>query len=797
MKSGNSELAEEIVRKLSDKTELYQYFRQEALYNHERLCNGKRMKDCPKAYKYALAAYFVSHLENVSTIGRYDLTSFGSKIGPKTTHVIFILPYQSYMADQLTLSFNRKVNVSIVSLEPQQHSIDLIGGDYRNYVDRLYLESIHADIYTRGDLQVDKLILYNSSYSRLSNTYTVAKSVPLYLHVNSIPRLKSTSVDDTYIFSDECDIESIGSTIKCGNEEYSIPQSDKSKTYYTSASKIEVNSGLTLSFQNIQFMKMNDIFPLILNFENWMFDPNRIPKPTLQETEQETLTIKSTNDYNIDVTIPPGKALQIVDTNDNPIDISDTSVSLGQFSRVLLNVDDLDMDTLSMYSNTSEESKPEKPKFAIFIRDIYISFEDQNVVDNVMNNLNHTDLLFDYFHNKSVQFHEEYCKGKNIKDCPDAIHFREAEYVLSNTIQIMLSNDYDDIKKISQDATHLLILSVDFSHSILETIDFSLLPHKMNVSISSIMYGNAQLRIAGGDYLDKVDRLYLYHFEVYIYGEDLNVGSVIFNQCYHNHPKDSPYSISDGVPVLYDMTTLFNYNSKTIDNIYFDKEDCETIELRKNSVGLGSNFNSKIIPKRSMTVYTLTDHLLLNITSLEGHYLNKIIISPHKVQYLDIGSVAHSLYTYDLIFPKQNQQIISIKKRPKIVSDTFTLNLTGSALKDLPSTFSIEIQLPRSAKLTVIDNSGFPVPLTRYGIKKTEIGDNPYNIDDLDYENIEPIYLPEEIPSRASTSSPAPKADFLNGISESFYYFILYGSLVVILVGGFLGISFIRIKYWD
>lgn len=318
---------------LGDLGVLYQFLLKKSFDKHEQYCNGKSMIDCPQAIPYRSAAYVISHTIQVSDFGRYDLGKF-LKIDEETTHLIIILPGSYYSGDQLNFRYlPRKMNVSIVYLdETRRHRLDLIGGDRTSYVDRLYLESINTDIYTTGNLIVGSIILFNSSYSPLYNTYTVDESVPLYIHASSYPQLRSTQVNDVYVFADyDNPIDKIGyNSVYFGNEAYLCDKAPYKKqlTIITNSNHLEVlNSvGATIKYQKPIYLKMRDIFKCILEYDSFQAYSSKILntiKMKEEIIEDDTFTLKIQNpSTNINIQLPPKMKLKVLDSDDNEIDIS-------------------------------------------------------------------------------------------------------------------------------------------------------------------------------------------------------------------------------------------------------------------------------------------------------------------------------------------------------------------------------------------------------------------------------------------------------------------------------------------
>lgn len=120
-------------------------------------------------------------------------------------------------------------------------------------------------------------------------------------------------------------------------------------------------------------------------------------------------------------------------------------------------------------------------------------------------------------------------------------------------------------------------------------------------------------------------------------------------------------------------------------------------------------------------------------------------------------------------------------KRMKIKEDAFYLQLTGNDLDNLPSTFSIEIQLPPKKTLYIIDKDGFPLSISKYQITRTDVKKTPVNIDYLNFDNLVPnITIPAPTPRH--TIAPTNNPDnFLKGVPKDFYNTVLYGSIVVLL----------------
>lgn len=242
-----TDIENSIISRLNRTDLLYQFIQDKSLEIYENHCDGKDWKECEQAYQYRSAAYVLLHTIQVSLFTRFDLGKFLT-IDDKVTHLIIVLPARSYSGDQLSFSvLPNKMNVTIVGISHEQHSLDLIGGNYLHKVDRLYLESIDSYIYARGNLQVGSVVLDTSSYSDLFNTYTIKSDVPILMNAYSLSKLRYTQADDVFIFSNTNKIDKVSFDPKfhiysrSSNYSYYYLPATKVQTIYTTSDFIELN----------------------------------------------------------------------------------------------------------------------------------------------------------------------------------------------------------------------------------------------------------------------------------------------------------------------------------------------------------------------------------------------------------------------------------------------------------------------------------------------------------------------------------------------------------------------------
>lgn len=104
--------------------------------------------------------------------------------------------------------------------------------------------------------------------------------------------------------------------------------------------------------------------------------------------------------------------------------------------------------------------------------------------------------------------------------------------------------------------------------------------------------------------------------------------------------------------------------------------------------------------------------------------------------------------------------------KKRIKDDIFQLKMTGNVSDSLPSTFSIEIQIPPQKTLSIIDKDGFPQKMSNYRITRTNVKKTSLNIDYLDFDNIVPsitIPKPTPTPSRNPVYNPD---SYLKGVQK-------------------------------
>ena len=329
---------DQLLDNLKDLHELYKYLYEKSNKIHEQYCEGKSFTDCSQSFPYRSAAYVILHTIQVSSFNRYDLGKF-LLINPETTHLIIILPKASYMGDQLNFKYlTNFMNVSFVYMgETGHHTLDLIGGDRTAYVDSMYLESINADIYTIGNLKVGSVILHDSSYSPLSNTYTIDETVPLFIHGNSYTQLRLTQSSNANVFGDsDKPIDKIGSTsINFGDDHYECSKSPfKDKlTVISNSNNIEVvdEVNLTIKYQKPLFLKMRDIFECILEYNSNQFYSQKLFNTIKKKEEtivENTFTIKFLTNSPLDteIQLPSEIKLKEIESNDTEIDISTSDI---------------------------------------------------------------------------------------------------------------------------------------------------------------------------------------------------------------------------------------------------------------------------------------------------------------------------------------------------------------------------------------------------------------------------------------------------------------------------------------